>query len=329
MFVDQYHDTAYATLRKTMEAMPELHSFVKSASIEVEDLEKLSATSFAWPEERLYPIHTPEHAALSYAYCKTASLAVPDDVEGRINKALDVFNVPRNIFDTVKVASDDSEDLYAFPEQRRWRIKTATELKKAEHTLETMSKFMPLDVKTTAAAQMVKRAHDLGIEPNAYTIKTAGLTKSNRDNMREWIEARAMATKDATDQKAYRSLSEKLAAAPKIIDDRDGLIKIAKLLSDIDKASGVDKFYGKSLPDPVHTVFNGEKLSASSVDLGGVQVPIEKLMALPPSFWTDLAGEDIAAEIGDGGMVDPEKLAVIVETLPLDLKTVIRTQLGL
>ena len=63
------------------------------------------------------------------------------------------------------------------------------------------------------------------------------------------------------------------------------------------------------------------------VDLNGTMVPLSKLAALPSSFWEDLGGRELSDELCPGGKMDNSKLAMIVDTLPLDLKVILKSQL--
>jgi hypothetical protein len=75
------------------------------------------------------------------------------------------------------------------------------------------------------------------------------------------------------------------------------------------------------------TVFNTSKLAEDTIDLAGTRVSLKKLAGLPASFWEDLGGRELSDELCPGGRVDVSKLAMIVDTLPLDLKVALKGQL--
>lgn len=319
--VDQFSDPAFGTLYRQIARMPALEAFVKQASIEEEDVSSLPATAFAWPSERKFPIHTPEHAALSYAYAKTAA-RLPQEVNARLVTALEAYDVPSSTFDELeeKVASD--EDNYLLPDLKLFPVTTPVQVKLAQDRL--LEEFTKLDLphRATACANLVKKAdlHSVSLRPEI--LQFAGLVVSSTKIATEWLEARAerLPVDDAMYKEAYHKLAAGLKMLPPEVGDRQGLLKLAETIAVLDEQSGLDKHYDRQLPDAVRTVFNTTKVAGQSVDLGGTYVSLSKLAQLPASFWTDLGGSELGDEIAPGGVVDQAKLATVVDTLPLDLK---------
>jgi hypothetical protein len=326
-FVDQFNDPAYGVMVRQLTRMPGLEEFVKEASLDdmARDSDKLPDRCFAWPEERRYPIHTEKHAALSYGYI-LAEASVPEYVKKAAKEALDVFNVPESIFavSTEKVASEQ----FLLPEDRLFPVNTPTQVKTAQSVfIENLSK-LNVERRVEAAVNLVKVASETGVVVNPIVQKTAGLTVCDTRQARSWISARVEAAKEPVYKLAYQALSDGLATQPRESADRNGLIKMAQVLGDLDEKAGLVKFYDRKLPDPLQTLFNTEKTAAACVDLCGKLVPVTKLAALPASFWADLGGQELADEICPGGACDSSKLAAVVDTLPLDLKTVLKSQVA-
>jgi hypothetical protein len=328
MFFDLFHDPAFAYLRRKCETAPLFREAVKHASADPAEGDSLPETAFAWPERRRYPIHSREHAILSFAYAKEAALKkVPEVVLTRIKEALDVYEVDQGIFEDAaasKVAADTTP--YAFPSQGRMPVRNAAEVKYAEKRfLEQLSKLAYGD-RFEIASHLAKFAADHSVSLQTDTLRLAGKTASNPALVRQWVDARTVACKDATIKRAFEELSTELKTYTKIVP-RDAL-KLAALLGRLDEQAGLNAHYGKKLPDPMQSVFNTDKIAEDSVDLGsGSSVSLSKLAALPASFWEDLGGKELSDAIAPRGKVDTSKLAAIVETLPLDLKTVLRAQM--
>ena len=108
---------------------------------------------------------------------------------------------------------------------------------------------------------------------------------------------------------------------------RSALMKLAYAIAKMDERAGLEKHYDRRLPDPLLTVFNTDKVASATIDIAGSMVPVDRLSALPASFWADLGGQELADEVAPGGHVNPQTLATVVETLPMDLKHVLKAQL--
>lgn len=327
--VDQYSDPAYGTLLKQVSRMPGLEEFVKSASLESKEAEELPESAFAWPEARKFPVHTPEHAALSYAYAKVASV-LPAGVETRIKQALEVYGVPEALFEETKVAAAiDSEDDFLIPDLKLFRVKSAAEVKQAEQKLLANLSKLDLEHRAIACGNLVKKADEHQVQLHPAVMKLAGFVVSSTKMAQDYLEARVNALPESakTYKLAYQTLADGLKGRGAELRNRDGLLKLAGAIADLDEQSGLDRHYDRRLPDALQTVFNTEKIASETVDLGGVMVPTSKLASLPASFWEDLGGAELSNELAPGGHVDQSKLATVLETLPLDLKLILRKHL--
>lgn len=326
--IDQFNDPAFGTLYRQVSRMPALEGFIKEASVDAADARSLPDSAFAWPDERKYPIHTPEHTALSYAYAKVAN-ELPVYVMDSIKTALSVYQIPESTFEEreVKVASSVTGQ-YVLPEFNYLPVNNPEQVKTAQHQL--LEEIHKLDVerRAVAASNLVKQADVHKVELSPEVMKLAGLVVSNTKVAADWLYARAdqLKPEQSNYKAAYVTLADSLVAKNKEHGNRNDLMKVANAVAVLDEKTGLDKHYDRKLPDALRTVFNTTKVAAASVDLGGTYVPVSKLTSLPPSFWKDLGGEELSHEIAPGGKVDPAKLVEVVETLPLDLKTVLKAQ---
>ena len=325
--VDQFSDPAFGTLYRQVSRMPALESFVKEASVDAGEVTALPDSAFAWPEERKYPLHTPEHTALSYAYAKSAS-ELPEAVMANIKVALSVYQIPESTFEELEVKVASSSGNYVLPEFKYLPINNAEQVKTAQVRL--MSDLPKLDIerRAVAATNLVKQAEAYKVELSTDVMQLAGLVVSNTKTASDWIEARTSKLKPDQGhlKAAYEKLAEGVRRNPKEVGDRGGLLKVASALAELDEMAGMDKHYDRRIPDAIRTVFNTTKVAGASVDLGGTFVPLSKLASLPASFWQDLGGSELSNEIAPGGVVDASKLATVVDTLPLDLKMILKSQ---
>lgn len=305
--------------------MPALGEMVKSASLP--DGESLPRHAFAWPEERRFPVSDPQQAAISYAYAtKVASSRVPREVVQEIEKALDLYGVSMSVFDEVKVAAAAPDpEQYLLPDLRILPVTDEGMAKTAQDKLEAGG-YEKLDPERRVEAAMRLSTRLPAGTLRTKTAQLAGLVMADLGEAKRWIGARAMATKDEQVRGCYEKLAAELPSG--FSRDRESMVKLAQLLGDLDERADLVKLYDRKIPDPVSTVFNTDKLASETVDLGGVYVPIAKLAAMPASFWEDLGGREMSDEVAPGGHVDAQKLAVVLDTLPMDLKVVLRRQMG-
>lgn len=328
--IDQYSDPSFGFLVRQVAAMPELEQYVKHASIEAGETDNLPDTAFAWPDQRKFPIHSAEQASLSYAYSKLAAY-LPEQVESNLKNALDVYGVPLETFNTTtKVAAAPSDDDYLLPSLKLLPVTQASHVKYAEARLLEQITRLDLENRATACGNLVKKAAEFKVELHPEVLKLAGFVVSSSAQVRDWLYARsaALPEKEHMFKVAYEALADGLKHQPAESVDREGLLKLASTIGELDARSGLDRHYDRKLPDALQTVFNTTKNASEMVDLNGTMVPLKKIAALPASFWEDLGGSELSNEICPGGHMDHSKLAMIVDTLPLDLKVILRTQVA-
>lgn len=328
--VDQYSDPSFGFLVRQVKAMPAIEPFVKNASIEAGETDSLPDTAFAWPDQRKFPIHSAEQATLSYAYSKLAA-DVPPEVDANLKQALEVYGIPLDIFTspaTEKVAAL-ADDAYLLPDMRLFPVTDAASVKYAEQRVLSQITKLSLENRATACGNLVKKADHFKVALHPEVLKLAGFVVSSTAQVRDWLSARAgVLPIDKHLQKvAYEALADGLRHQPAESRDRPGLLKLASAIAELDEQAGLDRHYDRKLPDPLQTVFNTHKVAAEMVDLNGTMVPLSKLAALPATFWEDLGGRELSDELCPGGKMDNSKLAMIVDTLPLDLKVILKSQL--
>lgn len=324
---DQFHDPAFSLLYNLLQANPQAADFVKSASLDAEKVAALPDTAFAWPDRRMFPIDTPENTVISQLYREKCA-AVPAEVDVNLHKAIDVYRVNAMLERQKTAAAPPSiaEEDWLLPSQHRLRVKTAADVKVAEKLLLEQYPRLSITDRAEGFINLVKKARHFNVSLEPATHRMAGMTICTTKVAQDFIEARRMATKEPLFQQAY----EKLAASfpPGEISDRDELVAAADAVAKLDKLAGLEALYDKTLPDPIRTVFNTEKLAEESFDIAGRSIPLSKLAALPTEFWTDLVGPEMTKEITDKtGFVDATKLGQVVSTLPLDLKIILKNQL--
>lgn len=332
MIHDQFTDKGLRVLAEKIRSFgPEMREMLKTAEIDYDDQESLPASSFAWPEERRFALHTPEHAALSSVYAHGENL--PADVRARIEKAAELHEVPA--YEQEKVAAEpelaDDFASYLIPQRRFGKIETAHHVKEAEEFFVNNYKKLDLMTRANAAATLVKQAHTHGVKLKPSLYKHAGLTQTNPKVMGEWLEVRSNLSKEASHRQAFTKLAAFVQDRKSFAKaSRSDLIKLAETISELDEKADLVRRYDRDLPDALLTVFNTTKTAEETLRLAGKEVPVSKLCNFDPKDYGEALGQDIVDEISDkSGNVKEAELLDVLRTLPADLQTLLVRSLGL
>lgn len=335
--MDQYHDNYHATLTQVKDALPE---FIKNASLQ--DVRKLPESAFAFPERRQFPIHTPEETLVSTSYFfKKAYHQLPKPILKRIYTKLakaaysheveDYFlQIVKDVFPQEKKASIDDPNNYALLIKEagkaigRYYIGDAFNTKLAcDHFVKNHKKY-PLTWRREICRNLVKRAQDFNIGNLHPVIRSyTGDNVCLSDKAADEIAKRAFFT---FKNKQISNLYKKYATSIRgNMTSPDTLEKAATVLDRLDKATGLDKFYGTHFEDPYKTIFNLTKQGAEQiirvVDILGNQFSLDELSKLDPAVYQQALGQDFIDEVlNENDLIDPEKLKQLIPTLPRDEK---------
>jgi len=315
---DQFHDPGFGRLQHLLARHPSAGEFLKTASIE-EQAPNLPPSAYAWAEKRLFPIHSPEHAALSGLYVKEAA-EVPEFVRLKIAEACFAFDVPETIFHAAltKTAAPVADECI-FP-NGTYPVRTPDEVKTAETRLLEQTSRMTLQERNSAFNRLYKAASFHGVNLNPTSLQYAGKTACDANDLAEHVFARASATKDKELSEKFAKLGAAIRADKKALKDPHARTKLAQTIEVLDKQAGFDTRYGRDFNDPYLTVHNTTKLAGAGVEMGGRTFSHADLSRVPPTFYSDALGPDILPAIAPGGQVDPKLAMQVLETLPADIK---------
>lgn len=326
--VDQTSDPVLAHLLRRVADRPKLAAAVMEVEVDRDTLAALPDSAFAWPEKRAYPIHTAEQALLSRVY-REGVTGVPAYVDTALKQASDVYGLDESVFASTKTAApvEEAADAFLLPTHRRLRVTEAAHVKIAEETLRTEGARLSVTNRAHAAARLVKKAADHGVGLRVETLKMAGMTVTDTAQLSDWVEAR-MAAASPLHKQGYQKLAGTIKQLPAELRDRTLQVKVAETLYELDELAGLTHHYGRTLPDPLNTVFNTTKAAGAGVTLAGRFVPMERLAFYDASFYSDALGPDIVREASDvSGQLDPAKLAAVLETLPVDMQRALSAQM--
>ena len=327
---DQTSDPGFATMRVLLERYDGLLEFTKTAEMSPSAFEELPDSAFAWPEARSFPIHTPEHAALSLAYAKHAGAQLPGEVAVKLAQAAAIHGVPQELLAEEKVAAAPTEEDYLLPDQKRFLVKTASDVQLAESIFFEKIAQIPVGDRAIMARNMVAAAEKHGVELHPSTYKYACLTMTSTQVFKDWMRARTEAAEKVGAAPQAQAF-QKLAAAfphPTHLSEPKEQFKLASCVHQLDSQAGLDKHYDRTLPDPLSTVFNTSHRRENFVKIGSVLQNKALVQSVPLEFWEDALGPDITKEIAPNGEVDLATLEQILPTLPADMKNAVETQLA-
>ncbi len=320
--MDQQRDITHRTLYNILQERPGIEPLIKQASVGV-SLDNLPNSAFADTYNRAYPVDTPANTAMSLAYAiKTADLA--PHVSSNLSRAAEIYGIILPPKAQVKVAHE--EPRYLLPKQKKFGIKTASDVPKAEAALKRVSSKLSTEDLATAATVLVKAAADSDQNVSSIVMQWAGLAQCDLEKAAEWIEAR----EDSLSGKA-NGVFAKVASVVRAFDSentRDDLVKIAETVGKLDEVYGLQVHYNRKLPNPMETVFNTKTSMEKMVSLAGTDVPLADLMKKDPEFYGDVLGDDILPEITTDGKLDETKLVEELPILPADMLKLLVSKMG-
>jgi hypothetical protein len=327
--MDQNTDVTFATLRGIVSSYPQIREYVKTAQVGEHIRESLPTSAFADPGNRMFPVHSAADAVLSKAYAtKVANLA--DSVMHQIDTALDMYGVPKSLFRQEKVAHAEpvEKPIYLAESQQKLAFYSNTPISAGEEALRRNQSKLASKTLTDGALKLVKEASRRGENVSEWTLKYAGLVQCDNLEVRDWVETRALKAPNDELRNAYTKLAHVATSLDGTVD-RDDLVKLSNAIGELDAMAGFSKYYGKTMLDPVATVFNTKTAMQPMIEMGGKTVPVEKLLAVSPESYGDILGSDIVEEISSNGELMPDALIEILETLPADMKTSLVKELNL
>lgn len=302
-------------------ARPELKPLFEKAA---EDTTALPATAFA-DDLRQYPIHSPDDAVLS----KLAAVdAAADGVTmARIDRALELYGFsPASLSSyATKQAQAQAEPPvhYLLPHEARIPVASVDQLKEAASALVRQSRHLKVAQIAQAAMTAVQLGGTYDLDSSALPAtlyKFAGLTACDAGVLLDWVEARAAACPEGSE---VRAQFDKLANVLEVnfprtglLNDRTQLVKIAGAIEELDEMAGLQGRYDRTLLSPLEAVFNTNKFaSATTCHLGGQDIELAKIQALPDDVFDEYVGDGASAE-----KMQDDVCKAMIETLPADVQ---------
>lgn len=335
--MDQYSAQADIDLVKIASIIPK-NLLDLNQKYEKQNLEKVGASGFAFPEARLFPIHKPEEAKASYAYFLhnlekiSTCVADPEIIESRLLCSLVGHGLEKEATELQKSFAGREElsknasyhdiDNYLsdsiseiFSERSTVSIHY---LQKEAETLEKNLKLMSTREAKQASLALMKSAVLAKFSTEKYpTIEAyAGIRGTDLIKVAEYMSFRAKRAKSPILKKAMARLAQAILLTNEHELDLD---KVAEFIDTFDKATGTIRLVRRgSIPDGHNSVYNRSLIEKSAgVNLAGHEFSEEQLKALPVEKWEKALGEDFVKSATSGGEFNYSQAIDIASTLPL------------
>lgn len=346
MFSDYLNDSSLQllhTLRKQFsDPLPE---FIKDSDLQDRPSLEVPGSAFAHPATRQFPCHTKSAAFLSYLYLhgqngNGVEWTAPtpfEKVAERLDTAVTFWKLGPEVTSlreaiTAKSASskrDLTDDDYALVEQygsetvKRFPTINAATVTKSAESLHRDRECYPYAWRQKAAAVLLQKAMELGADVSGdaleYLTKAAGVYTLNDLDAAAAVAKRALLVPEES-----RDVLRKVATAIANGVDRDRLVKLCSLISNVDCAHKLHTLYKDGLPMPEEALFQGATTKYASATAPvtlttGSSYDLDTLKSAglaPLTVLGDAYLQEFAAN--DQGDLDMAKVADILPTIPRD-----------
>lgn len=212
---------------------------------------------------------------------------------------------------------------YALPSQRRYPLDGYDQVKTAAAYFDEWYKHMPPPMRREYCSNLVKRASALSIPVSELAQRYGSDRRAPVSQLKIAFDARRSVLKD----EEHVAVLDKLASATTMMDGE----AMAACLTEFDRMSGLDEFWGGDIPDPYFSCFEKSAEDrkglgpleedvppGDSITVGNEVLPLRKLVEFSKYNQTMVSeryGEDFAKEFSK----DPKG---IFDSLPRDQKLV-------
>lgn len=326
-----------------------LPTFTKKASSqEIYGDDTLDNHQYADPIHRQFPCHSAAATYISTLFFLDKKAEFEDDQIEYINSRLDDFAWLHGISKSVadlreKLAISGSvqdvvnDDDYALvltstespsgKDEKHYPLRNALEVKKAAEFLKEHCDSFPLSYRQKIASKILDKANQFGAglgDLDNFLYKQAGYGAAPSQEVATLLFNRAKLLKKAGKIEyaiEMGKLAKTVISQPESIHDSEHLNKLACLVDEVDRDSGLIRMI--ELPKPEDVFFNITEKTASQLrsehfaTTSGNIYKIKDMDTLKLADVRSLMGEDFADAISTGQFfISAEKVAEIAPTLP-------------
>jgi len=331
--MDQYNDPCGAKLEK-IAAAHNLPVNLADMTFHNRSLDKVASSQFAYPEARLFPVHTPEDTLMSAVFFLNKKASFGKDKDEEVHDVIKAASIAHNVVedyqrlaheayagDLMKTASaptDYALDVTVYDERiRAYPMNSPEELMKSAEVFVNECDKLSARLKKEAALNLCKKATRYGLDLNSDKIDAyAGLRGVDLQKAAELMLYRAKRSK----HESLKTVMVKAAQAMLVLPEGQlDFEKIASFIDHYDDVVGTSHLVRRgTIPDGHNTIFNKALIEKTAgVKLAGKEFTEEDFKNLPIEKYAEALGQDFVKAASSGGSFDYGKAIDIASTLPL------------
>lgn len=299
----------------------ELPGFVKSAEYSADSsVSNLPTSSFADPDHRRFPLHTPADVYVSTAYYFGKTGGESENVVARLKRAAAVFGIESDAESARELALEyhaaaKAKTASAPTNYESWAIETdrcsvtgtgAKPLERFADSFLTKCAGYAFDDREEIASEILLAARSIGADVPSSIKKYAAEGEFDSRIFSAALEQRASIL-NQRDKLAFLGEIGELAAMKAPTNDE--MRKAACFLDTFDRQYGLDRHYGRGVIDPHAAVWSRVETSAApaTVKIGSVEHELDKVAAKLPEVFEYATGK--VMDLLDNGVLDTALLA--------------------
>jgi len=309
MLIDIYLDENMEVFKEKLKSTPDVIPMIeKIASVELEDRDDVSENAFAWPEEKMYPIYTPELALISSVYVSGED--APEFVKQACENACIAFGMDISIDGLQKTASIEAEQLtmddFLIPDSQKLPVVDRDTAIKSRIVLEKVASDLSVDNLIYANRTLVKKASEYGIEVSDKERALGLYGHIKKNDAIAVAYDRFMHTGD----KCYTKLASDIPEGGAF-----SLEKIASFvrgIAEADERNGVSE----SIKDTILSVITPSDKNYDTISISGEDIDVKKIASLKADDISDMFGERVASVLSDeAGNIDVDSFSDFMSAL--------------
>ena len=289
---------------------------------------------FADPVNKKFPVHTPDHAAVSAIYLYKQASQADDDTLQRTADALHEFGLDELIplldgeIEMVKTAAEHD---FLLPSKMKFPVVDEASLEKTASTVKQYLNVMPVEDRVEVATNLVKVASELGKDKDELPVWALVYGQEMASDLRKVASELAMryaATEHPGYQEIGRELQKRASIVGPVVQNQALNRGIALQIHMLDKEAGLSD---KDFNDAFVTVFNTtpspkeemptpdlSKLAGFDiVNIGGYDFDTKEIVEfLGTSQSMDMLGEDLYKQASADQELTGENVLAEIFELP-------------
>jgi len=312
MLIDIVNDLGQKVLMEKVASSEDVKGrLARISNLTIPERDSLTKEAFAWPEEKLFPIHTPEQALVSSAYL-SSNPDVPSFVKTACEEACQLWGYDVTIEPFIKeaAAKEVPEDIFLLPIQRKLPVVDRESFIRSKGILEKHASDLSIGDTVLAYRQLTKRASALGETVNEKESILGLYGGIKKDSACEQLRLRSLETGDERYEKIASSIQLNLLTNPTDISN------FIFDVSEIDEDNNFVKTASETILDFIDPTIPQEDVFT----VGDKCFSLEKVASLQPNDLIEIFSETDLESLYLTGNLDIMSLQKFAEESPSEVQ---------